>query len=351
MKLNHKSCLVLSTLMISLMISATLRAAENELTILNWSEYLSETLIKAFEQAHNVKIKQVYFESDDARDEILLQTGGKGFDLIVLNGASFRSYSKKGWLQPIPEGRLANLKYIDKRWLNSFESATNYGIPYFWGTLGIAYRKDLVSQPIESWKQFFQPADELKGKIVLVKSSADIIGMALKSLGYSANSEDRKELAQAKALLMAQKPHVAKYGYITLQKDSALVSGKIVASMVYGGDALNVAQHNDQIAYVLPKEGGNIWIDFFCLSSGSTHVDMALKFLDFINEPKWAALNAKELYLATTNNEAITLLSDDILSDKVIYPDKELLNKSEFYKTLSPRSQRTRAAIFSKVIE
>lgn len=322
-----------------------------ELVILNWAEYINEDLVKAFEKEYNANIKNKYFESDDARSEILLNTDGKGVDLILANGASISNYRKKGWLQPIPAEKLNNFKYIDKRWIDSFDSAVGYSVPYFWGTTGIAYREDLVSAPITSWMQFFNPSVELKGKILAVKSSRDIIGMALKALGYSANSEDSKELYEAESLLISFKPSIARFGYINLDERSSLVRGDIAATMIYGGDALNVAEFNENIKYVIPKEGGNIWVDFFVISSQSKNIDLALKFLDFINRPKWAALNAEDMYLATPNNAAKKLLSTEIINNNVIYPDEQSLINSEFYKDLKPRALRKRALIFSRIVE
>ncbi|MDH5388521.1 MAG: spermidine/putrescine ABC transporter substrate-binding protein [Gammaproteobacteria bacterium] len=317
-----------------------------ELSILTWSEYLSADMVKAFEKKFNVKVKQTFYESDYTRDRILLETKGLGFDLILVNGITINNYRRQGWLQPLPSKAIPNTKYIDKRWLTAFDSAVDYGVPYFWGTLGIAYRKDLVSKPITSWMDLLKPEKELQGKILMVLSSRDLIGMGLKALGYSLNSNDINELNETQSLLMAQKPHVKKFGYLTLEKESGLVTGEIVAATLYGGDALNVAEHNENITYVLPEEGGNIWVDYFVLSADSSNTGVATNFLNFINEPKWAAVNAEELYLATPNIEAMKLLSKEVLEDPVIYPDKSLLNFSEFYAELSPKSSRKRASIF-----
>ena len=333
--------------------SSQVRASDKttELVILNWSEYMDAEMIAAFEKKHRAMVKHIYFESDDHRDQILLQTGGKGFDLILANGIVIESYRKRKWIQPVSIDQVPNIKLIENRWKDSFKSAIGYGVPYFWGTLGIAYRKDLVSEPITSWKQLFNPSKELQGKILMVKSSRDIIGMALKSLGYSANSENIDELRQVEELLSSQKPHVFRFGYISLDETSSIVKGNIVAATVYGGDALVAAEHNKNIVYVLPEEGGNIWVDFFTIAAQSKHPELAAAFLDFINQPKWAAKNAEESYLATTNREAKKLLPAEFLQDSVIYPDSKLLIRSEFYKKLSPRSMRQRASIFARTVK
>jgi spermidine/putrescine transport system substrate-binding protein len=327
-----------------------LPAADRELVILNWSEYLAPAVREAFEKQYQARVREVYYESDDARDQLLVQTGPEGFDLLVANGASIASYRKLGFLQPLPLERIPNAALLDDRWRRAFPDATDFALPYFWGTLGIAYRRDLVSAPITRWRQFFQPEEGLRGKMVAVKSSRDLIGMALKSLGYSASSQERQQLAEAEALLLAQKPYLARYGYITLSADSGLVSGDLAAVMAYGGDALNVGQYHPQIVYVLPEEGGNIWVDYFVLSAKAKNPQLAAAFLDFINQPKWAALNAEEMYLATPNREALKLLSAEMRADPVIFPDAAALANSEYYQTLSARAKRAYAGIFARVV-
>ncbi len=334
-----------------LMFSGAVPAASpsRELVILNWSEYMDPALIEGFEQAHQVKIKHIYYESDDHRDQLMAQTRGRGMDLILVNGPVIESYRRQGWLQPLPEAQMPNLKLIEPRWQQAFDSAPGYCVPYAWGTLGIAYRADLVKEPITRWRQFFQPAAELHGKILMVNSSRDVIGMALKTLGYSLNSEDPEQLKEAEALLLGQRPAVAQYGYFNLNETSSLVKGSIVAAMAYNGDALSLQEHDENIRYVLPEEGGNIWVDHFCIAGHASDPGLAAAFIDYINEPQRAAHNAEALYQATPNRAAEKLLPAEILADPAIYPDEQALASSEFYGKLSPRGLRRRAAIFARI--
>lgn len=131
------SQLIIPTLVLLLVLISNSWAAEKELVILNWSEYMSQDMIKSFEKKYKVKVKEVYYESDDARDRILLDTKGKGFDLILVNGAVFKGYRRQGWLQPIDARYIPNLRHIEKQWLKIFKPAEGYSVPYFWGTLGI----------------------------------------------------------------------------------------------------------------------------------------------------------------------------------------------------------------------
>lgn len=325
--------------------------AKNQLVLLNWSEYLDPDLVKKFEEQYNVTLKEVYFESDDYRDNYMLETEGKGIDIIVVSGAKLRQYKKQKWIAPLTEKQVPNLKHIDKKWLTMFEGAEGYTVPYFWGTLGIVYREDLVKGEVTSWNDLFQPDEALRGKIAMVAASRDMIGMALKAHGYSANSTSFKELEQAKQLLLQQKPYVNDYTYFNMDENSSLVKGDILMAMAYSGDALLLMEYNDGITYVVPKEGGNVWVDYMVVSNASKNKDIAYKFLDFINQPEHAAQMAEYVYYPTPNVPAEKLLPAEFKADKNIYPPKDVLDKSEAYSRLPPRVTRFRNEIFSRVTQ
>lgn len=341
-----------------LFVSSLLMAADSpsqsttrELVLLNWSEYLDPDLIAKFEQRYNVKFREVYFESDDLRDDMMLETDGRGYDLVLVNGISVDVYRKRGWLSPINAAQAPNLRHIENHWLDAFPGLRAYAVPYFWGTMGIAYRKDLVQTPLTSWMDLLQPASYLQGKIGMIESSRDALGMALKALGYSANSTDAKQIEAAQQLLLKQKPHVKTYTYIALGEESALVSGDIIAAMLFSGDALMVQEYHEEIDYVVPVEGGNIWVDYLVVLEDSKNKDLAHAFINFINEPENARQLAEFVYYATPNKAAEKLLPAEFLEDPVIYPSQTVLDKSEFYKPLPPRVMKQRNNAFSRVMQ
>lgn len=326
------------------------QADSKELAFLNWADYMDPEILEEFRQRTGITVKQTYFDSDSARDELLLETEGKGFDLAIVDGASVRLLAKRGWLEPVSEADMPNLKYIYPRWRNEHERADDYGVPYFWGTLGIAYRKDLVPAAVSSWMDLFRPHESMRGKISMIGDAVDMVGAALKALGMSLNSSDKAELKAAEALLTEQKPYVKTYRYISLDEKSALVTGQVVMSLMYNGDALMVREHNENITYVLPKEGGNIWVDYLCVLRESTNKSSAKRFIDFLNEPEIAARLAQYVYYATPNRAAEKLLPADFTSDPTIYPVGQPLEKSEPYRRLPPRAIKRRSAIFSRIV-
>ena len=320
-----------------------------ELVLLNWSEYIDPQVVKRFEQTYNVKLREVYFETDDTRDELLLETGGKGYDLVLSSGLALSTYRKQGWLAPIGQQQVPNLKHINTRWITAFPDADGYAVPYFWGTTGIAYRRDLLGYDIDSWKQIFQPDDKLSGKILMGNAVNEVVGMALKSLGFSANSTNPEEYRQAQQLLQQQQPHVKEYGYMTLDEKSVLATGKAYAAMTYSGDALAVKEIEPNIRYVLPREGGNLWVDYLTVMASSRNKALAYKFINFINQPEIAAQLAEYVYYASPNLAAEKLLDADFLTDPVIYPDRQALNRSEFNRELPARIIRIRNNIFNNL--
>ncbi|MFD2191448.1 polyamine ABC transporter substrate-binding protein [Pistricoccus aurantiacus] len=344
-------CRALWTILLLLITAIPAQAVEKkELMFLNWPDYMDPEILAEFEQRTGITVKQRYFDSDTARDELLLETEGKGYDVALINGASIRILAKRGWLEPLDEAAIPNLRHIDPRWRTEFERAEDFGVPYFWGTVGIVYRQDLVPFTVSSWMDLLRPVQELQGKISMIGDSSDMIGVALKALGYSLNSTDEKELREAEALLQAQAPAVKTYRYLSLNEDSALLNGQIAMSMMYNGDTLMLQEYNENIAFVLPEEGGNIWADYLSVLSASPKKDEAKRFINFLNEPEIAARLAQYVYYATPNRAAEQLLPAEFKSDPVIYPSERALKNSETYRRLPPRAQKNRAAIFSRII-
>jgi spermidine/putrescine transport system substrate-binding protein len=324
---------------------------DRELVLLNWSEYMDPELIAEFEQRFHVNVREAYFESDDLRDAMMLETDGQGYDLALVNGVSVDIYRQHGWLAEIDSTRLPNLQHINQQWRTAFPSTGEYAVPYFWGTLGIAYRNDLVKRPPESWLDLFRPEEYLRGKIAMIESSRDALGMSLKALGYSANSEEPDQIRAAAHLLGEQKPFVRSYVYLALTEESALVSGEVAMAMMFSGDALMVSEFHEDIQYLVPREGGNLWCDYLVVLESSKNKDLAWAFINFLNEPENAARLAQYVYYATPNRAAEVLLPKEFRADPIIYPDSGTLEKSEAYRIHPPRAQRLRNSAFVSILD
>lgn len=332
--------------------SAAQPPPSQELVFLNWSEYMEPELIKEFSEQYQIPVKEVFFESDLARTDMLLRTQGQGYDVVLTVGMDVSVYRKRGWLAPITTTQVPHLKYAAPRWLDAFEqSAKGYGVPYLWGGLGILYRKDKINTPIDSWKALFEPSAALKHHIHMQRDPRDIVGLALKSLGYSYNSKSRKELKQAEQLLLAQKPWVASYGVPILNETSGFVTGDYWLGMAFNGDALALKELNEQLEFVIPKEGTGLWCDYLTVMQASKNKEAAFKFINFLNQPEHAMRLAQYVQYASPNQAAEALLPSEYLKNPLIYPTQQVLERSETGQpSLPPRMKKMRTAIYNKLI-
>lgn len=312
-----------------------------ELVLYNWEEYMPEQIIEAFYQETGYKIRQVYYDSDELKDELIYTTGGKGMDLVIGSGYGFGQYMEKGGLlAKIPSEQFPNIKHIDPLWLDKKPIIKNYAPPMVWGTNGIIYRKDIVDHEVTSWMDLLSPKETLQNKVVMVDDVRDVMGAALLALGYSINSKNPKHILEAGKLLKSQKPYVKSYLYVGISNDSELLKDSVHMAIGYNGDAMMLKEFNQNIEYVVPKEGTVLWSDHIAVLEVSENKEMAFKFINFINDPKRAALLAEEFGSASANKSAEQFMSDAHLSNPLIYPPKELIEKSEFYEILSGRVTR-----------
>ena len=315
-----------------------------------WADYIDPDVVADFEREHGVSVREVHFENDEVRDRVMAETGGADFDVLLLDGTGIEAYLRRGWIVPIDTAAMPNLAHLDPRWLPEQPAARNAAVPYVWGTLGIAYRRDLIGRELDAWMDLLRPTSDLVGRILMTSDSYDLIGMALKALGASMNSEDPAAIAAARDLLLAQQPAVHRYGALGVDASSELVSGEVVAGMTYNGDAAALMEHNTSIVYVVPREGGALWVDYLAVAATSTHKALANAFIDFLNRPEVAARNAQGIYYATPNRAAEALLPADFRADPLVYPDAETLTRCELYRRLSPAAQRTRVQATGQVV-
>jgi len=194
--------------LLCVLLAQQVKADTQPLVFLNWSDYMDPELLVEFKRQTGIEVKQSYYDSDDNRDQIMATSDGAGYDLILISGLALDSYLKQGWLAQLPNPLNHDVSQIEERWWQAFPGAKAHAVPFFWGTLGIAYRTDLVNEPITHWKQFFNPGSDLKGKITLIESAREVLAMALKSLGYSLNTSNKQQFNEGLALMRQQAPFV-----------------------------------------------------------------------------------------------------------------------------------------------
>ena len=308
--------------------------------MLTWSEYLDPSIVAEFEAAHDVTLDFEYYDSDDERDRRLSERGGAGHDLILVNGEQLERYASRGWLEPVDPQRIPNAALVDTRWAAAYPGAERHGVAYFWGTLGIAWRADLWPAGFPTWRSLLAPDPALAGRVAMSGDGRELVGIALKAGGDSANSADPERVRAAGRRLAAQRPFVAGYGYDSLDAEHSLVTGRVVATTLYNGDALTLAELEPAIEFALPAEGGLLWVDYWTVSSTSTDKPLASAFLDYLSRPDIAARNAAWLNYVSPLSDARKLAKDGAGTGPVLHPSRHELERADYLRALPPRSRK-----------
>jgi len=328
-------------------------AAEETVPVLSyfsWPDYIDPEVIDGFEGEYGVKVKQLFFSTDLERDAQLANRGTQGIDVVLVDNTVIEAYGRRDWIAPMDRSQFNNLSLIDERWWDAYPESAGYAVPYAWGTLGFAYRRDLVGREMNSWLDLFVPSAALRGRILMLADRRDLTGMALKALNYSMNTEDGGALSRMRSLLLKQKPHVRAYGYAGTTADSPLVRGSVWAAMAYSGDAMMRKGSEPNVEYVLPLEGGSVWVDYLAIVPSSQHKELAIAFIDYLQRPEIAARNALFTQCGTPNRAAEKLLPESFLRNPAIYPSPEQLERTEPYGRLSARTLRRLNTIYSEVV-
>lgn len=267
-------------------------AEPKELNVYTWSNYFAPEVIEEFEKKSGAKVRFSYFSSNE---ELLakLQAGAKGYDVIVPSGYVVRAMKSLGLLEPLGEGAIPETKNLLPQFQSPpFDPKLEYVTPFSWGITGLGVNKNRVKGDVDSWSWVFEHP-ELKGQITMLDDGPTVIGAALKKLGHSFNSDDTAALNQAKELLKKQKPLLKAY---TSETIPLLESGDVAIAQSYSTDVGQVSSKHPNIQFVIPKEGGEIWVDNLAIPKGAPAPGLAKDFMRFILQPSVAERQSKHLF-------------------------------------------------------
>lgn len=299
------------------------------LYVYNWGEYIDESLLNEFEEESGIKVVYSTFPSNEEM-YMKLKSSTDTIDVTVPSDYMIERMIEEDMVNEIDFSKLPHFEGVIEDLKNpDFDPENAYSVPYFWGTTGIIYNTEKITNVVDSWADLWNP--DYDGKIMMYDSQRDSIAIALKMLGYSMNTTDEAELLEAKEALKEQKPLVLAY-----QADEGrdtIVSEEADIGVMYSGDALFMIQENPKLAYVYPKEGTNLWYDSMVIPKSAKNIEGAHKFIDFMLRPENAAKNAEfTVGYATPVVEARELLPDELKNSEVAYPSEEVLKGAEVYK-------------------
>ena len=236
-------------------------------------------------------------------------------------------------LLPLDMDKIPNVKNImqDKLEItDSFDPGNKYSLPYMWGTVGILYNTTMVEEPVTSWGILWD--EKYAGQIWMYDSVRDSIGITLKYLGYDLNTRNADEIAQARELLIAQKP--LRKGFGTDNMRPSIVNGKAAMAVLYSGDAFVCMDENEDLAYAVPEEGSNVWFDNVVIPKSAKNIEAAHAFINFLNDGAIAARNTEYIYYSTPNQAAMDRLDEYFTGSETYNPPKEVLDRCTVFHDL-----------------
>lgn len=312
---------------------ANLTSGTEQVIIYNWGEYIDPEVLDMFEEETGIQVIYEEFETN----EIMypkIQSGAIAYDLVCPSDYMIQKMIQNDLLQPLNFDNIPNAKNIGQVYYEKsrqFDPDNQYSIPYCWGTVGILYNTKMVEEPIDSWTVLWDT--QYKDNILMQDSVRDAFAVALKTLGYSLNSTSIHELTQAKDLLVQQKPLVQ--AYVIDQVRDKMIGNEAAIGVIYSGEAIYTRTENPDLAYVVPKEGSNMWIDSWVMPKNAPNKENAEKFLDFLCSPEIALMNFEYITYSTPNEKARELIEDPaIRNSEIAFPGDSILSRCETFTYL-----------------
>lgn len=306
------------------------------INVLNWGDYIDDEevdVIAEFEKAHpGIKVN---YTTTASNEEMLIKLSDPNsiYDVCFPSDYVIEKMIADDMLHPLNKQNIPNLANIDERFWEfsqSFDPGNKYSIPYMWGTVGILYNTTMVQEPVTSWKIFWD--EKYAGQILMYDSIRDTIGVTLKMLGHSINTREAAHVEEARDALIAQKPLVKAYLDDPI-KDNMIRGGGAMA-VVYSGDAMWCMEENPDLAFAVPDEGSNVWIDNIIIPKTSKHPAEAEAFINFLCDAEIAKANTEYIGFSTPNKAALALLDAEWLEDETYNPPQEVLDRCEIFKDL-----------------
>ena len=299
------------------------------LTVFNWYDYIDPAVIEIFEEETGITVKYVNFTTNEEMFT-KLEAGAGTYDVIFPSDYMIERMIAHDMLVELDFSAMPNFANVMERLRNpSYDPEGKYSVPYMWGTLGYLYNTEMVDEELTSWSALFD--EKYAGNVIMMNSIRDTVGLTLKYLGFSLNTRDEAQLDAAKELLIQQKQSKIECGYLLDETKDKMVGGEAAIGVVYSGDAQYAIEKNENLVYVVPEEGSNIWVDGMCIPKGSKNVEGAMKFIDFMCREDVAAMNFDYIYYCSPIQAVVDGLDEEEAAQSTINPSEDVVSRCEYF--------------------
>ena len=278
-------------------------AGQRVVNVCSWGEYIDESLITQFEEETGIMVNYQTVESNEAL-YALLKAGAGDYDVVVPSDYMISQLIEEGMLEELDYSNIPNFSLIDDRFRNlPYDPENKYTVPYTWGTVGLIYNTTMVEEEITSWDVMFD--DKYANNVLMFRNSRDAMALALLELGYSLNTTDENELMEAYELLADAKGRGVYQSFVMDEVYQKMEGGNAAIVAYYAGDYLSMLENNEDLAFVIPEEGSNWFVDAMCVLKDAPHKEEAEAWINFIASTEANLANMDYIWYASPNKEAL----------------------------------------------
>lgn len=297
----------------------------------NWGDYIDPEILRDFEKEYGY---QVIYETFDSNEAMMakIEQATTSYDLAFPSDYTVEMMRNKNLLKELDHSKLKNLENIDKRFLDrSFDPKNKYSVPYFWGSFGIVYNKNKYEESdFSKWEKLWDRVYE--GEILAFDGARETMAIGLWANGLSPNTKDEKTLRSVKSDLVPLMKNVK--AFLADEIRMYLVRGEADIGLTFSGEAAMAQEENDELSYVIPEEGSNIWFDNIVIPKTSENTKGAYELINYLLRPDIAARNADYVCYPTPNKKALDLIDPGLRANKTLYPDDKTIKNLEIFKDL-----------------
>lgn len=331
---------------------SALAGTDAVLNVANWGEYISDgtedsiDVVTEFEELTGIDVNYITYATNEEL-YAKMKAGAADYDIIIPSDYMISKMINEGMLEEIDFSNIPNYVNIDEKYKNTeFDPENKYSVPYFWGTVGIIYNKDLVTETDFDWEILWD--EKYADNMLMFDNPRDAFAIAEIMLGMSLNTDKEEDLTKAAQLLKEQKPLVQ--AYVMDEIFDKMSAGEAAVAPYYAGDAVTLMADYDFLGFKVPKKGTNMFIDSVCIPKGAANKKAAEMFINFLLEKEIALANTEYVGYSTPNTKAYEALSDEIKNDGISYPpEKFLADNTETFKSLTEEADALMAELWTEV--
>ena len=322
------------------------------INVYNWGEYISNgtegsmAVNAEFPARTGIQVNYTTYDTNESM-YAKLASGGGDYDVIIPSDYMVSRMIQEDMLAELDFANIPNFQYIDKDFKNpDYDPENKYSVPYTWGLVGLFYNTDYVTaEEAQSWSLLWD--EKYAGKILMFDNSRDSFGIAMKLLGYSFNTEDEQQWREAADLLVQQVPLVQSYAMDQIFQK--MESGEAWIAPYYSGDAAILVEENDNIAFSVPEEGTNYFVDAICIPRTSTHKAEAEAYINFLCDPEISYENCSYIGYSTPETAAKEMMDPEITENEMYYPSEETIANTEVFINLSDTTNQLLDSLWAEV--